>query len=63
MADFPGMKVTALLNLSVTDMMQLYLSGVGVLSSARMKSMLIVWNGQFAGSIGCIDPFGRWRGV
>ena len=44
-AALPGMKVTALENLSITDMMQLYSSGGGVLGKARIKSMVIVWNG------------------
>ena len=45
MAALPRMKVTALENLSVTDIMQLNLSSGGVLGSARMKLMEIVWKG------------------
>ena len=50
-----GINVTALLNLSVTDMTQLKQSGAVEIGSSRIKSMVIVWNGRGSVRIDCIN--------
>ena len=47
--------VTALLNLSVTDMTQSKQSGAVEIDSSSIKLMVIIWKGCGDEIIGCID--------
>ena len=51
---FPGMNVTRLLYLSVTDIAELY--PVVEVGSASMRSIIIVWNCLGGEMIGCSNP-------
>ena len=59
----PGMYVTAFENLSVTLMMQSYCSGATDFGSARMKSIVSVWNDLDGEYMGYSEPYGMCRGV
>ena len=52
---FPDIKITHLLNLSITVKIESNLSSV--VGKARIKSIIIIWKGAGGLSIGCIDLY------
>ena len=58
---FPGMNVTCLLYLSVTDITKLYL--FIEVSKTSMKSIVVVWSGFGRDMIGRSDLYGKCHGV